>query len=304
MWTGVKLDVSHNSLLVMENQEIHMKKVDWKCFIIIMWYIFKIKNPLKLYIADRICCSWSKPSEKQRGQKHTRRKSHLFVHEYVNKGIDDSGELGQQWRRDARFRGQKVAGPEGGEQRRHSIGKPADQVAHHHGDDHQQHPLFSATGHHRAHAAHLRQRRDKEDSWHFYVSHLNHFGPLHQPLCCSFCRIWACGVFKRCLAQTQMTPVGHHRCWFFDASQGFLRNLTFFSAAASVSHTGSLCVYLSVCGIPTNLNSSSNTIRQNRRPDQRVIQALPDRQQTPTTAEPCTIYLQVRAVGKKINILN
>ncbi len=84
---------------------------------------------------------------------------HLFVHEYVDKRVDDGGELGQQRRHDARLRGQKVTGAEGREQSCHPIGQPADQVAHHHRDNHQHHPLLSAAGHHCAHTADLAEKK-------------------------------------------------------------------------------------------------------------------------------------------------
>lgn len=48
---------------------------------------------------------------------------------------------------------------EGCKQSCHTIGQPADQVAYHHCDNHHQHPLFSATGHHWTHAADLTKRK-------------------------------------------------------------------------------------------------------------------------------------------------
>lgn len=109
----------------------------------------------------------------QKGQMHW--PSHLFVHEYVYKRVDNGGKLGQQRRHDACLWTQKVPGAEGGEQGRHPVWQPADQVADHHYDDHHQHPLLSVTGHYCAHSAHLQDRKHltaiigwlKMNSWKF-----------------------------------------------------------------------------------------------------------------------------------------
>lgn len=77
----------------------------------------------------------------------TQHLSHLFVHEYVNKRVDNGGELGQKRRCDGRLWGQKVRGAEGGQQGRHAVRQPADEVAHHHRNHHQQHAVLSAAGH-------------------------------------------------------------------------------------------------------------------------------------------------------------
>lgn len=85
---------------------------------------------------------------------------HLFVHEDVNKRVDNSGELCQQRGHDARLWGYEVLWPKGCQQSCYSVWQPADQVAHHHGDDHHQHPLLPAAGHHRTFTADLKQTGD------------------------------------------------------------------------------------------------------------------------------------------------
>lgn len=71
----------------------------------------------------------------------------LFVHEDVDKGVDNGGELGQQRRRDGCLGGQEVGGAKGGQQGCHPVRQPADEVAHHHGNHHHQHAVLSAAGH-------------------------------------------------------------------------------------------------------------------------------------------------------------
>ena len=93
----------------------------------------------------------------------TTRCPHLFVHEDVDDGVDDRAGFGQQRGHDAGLRRDEAWVSECGQQGHDSVRKPAEQVADHHDDDHEQDTVLPLAAQGRVYSTDLQdQRREGE----------------------------------------------------------------------------------------------------------------------------------------------
>lgn len=87
--------------------------------------------------------------------------THLLVHEDVDDGVDDRAGLGEDGRDDAGDGADESRPAEGGHDGDDAIRHPADQVAHHRGDDHEQNVKLSPTSCRPPDMTHLMQNKQK-----------------------------------------------------------------------------------------------------------------------------------------------
>lgn len=88
------------------------------------------------------------------------RSSNLVVEEHVDDWVNDGAELGQDGGHHANHGSHQPQPAKGGHQRHDAIGHPAQHVAGHHGQHHQQDVLLSALSHQLIDSAHLKTQRD------------------------------------------------------------------------------------------------------------------------------------------------
>lgn len=87
-------------------------------------------------------------------------RAHLVVEEHVDDRVHHGAELGQDGGHHADHGSDQLQFAEGGHQRYDAVGHPAQQVAGHHGQHHQQDVLLPALGRQHIDPAHLRTRRE------------------------------------------------------------------------------------------------------------------------------------------------
>lgn len=71
---------------------------------------------------------------------------HLFVHEYVDDGVDDGAALGQEWRDHAGHRTDDVGRAKRRHHGHHAVRHPAQQVAGRRGQNHEEYVVLSPSG--------------------------------------------------------------------------------------------------------------------------------------------------------------
>lgn len=91
--------------------------------------------------------------------------SNLVIEEHVDDRVDNSAELGQDGGNHASHGSERSQFAKGGHQCRDTVGHPAQQVAGHHGQHHQQDALLSALSCQQIDPAHLKAQKRCYDGY-------------------------------------------------------------------------------------------------------------------------------------------